>query len=42
MKNTMTRTNPWEALYESYKDIYTKDEIDEMTFAELQELYNQK
>lgn len=37
----MERINPWEALYKPYEGIYTKDEIDEMTFAELQELYDQ-
>ena len=37
----MTRMNPWEALYEQYKHLYTKEQIDEMTFAEIQELYDQ-
>lgn len=36
----MTRMNPWEALYEPYKNLYTKEQIDEMTFAEIQELYD--
>ena len=30
--------NIWEKLYVEYKGIYTKEEIDEMTFAELEEL----
>lgn len=31
-------TCPWEMMYEPYEGIYTKDEIDEMTFEELFEL----
>jgi hypothetical protein len=32
------RKDIWERLYESYKDQYTKEQINEMTFAELCEL----
>ena len=39
--NTMSRMNPWEALYEPYKNIYTKEEINKMTLEEIQELYYQ-
>jgi hypothetical protein len=30
--------NIWDSLYEVYKEQYTKEEIDEMTFAEIGEL----
>lgn len=30
--------NIWDKVYEMYKDYYTKEQIDEMTFAELGEL----
>jgi len=30
--------NIWDSLYEVYKEQYTKEQIDEMTFAELGEL----
>ena len=33
-----TYINPWELAYELYKGIYTKDEIDEMLFCEINEL----
>ena len=28
----------WDSVYEAYKEQYTKEQIDEMTFAELSEL----
>jgi uncharacterized membrane protein len=31
----------WDLIYRQYRDIYTKEEIDEMTFAELDELIQQ-
>ena len=30
--------NIWDKMYEVYKDQYTREEIDEMTFAEIGEL----
>ncbi len=30
--------NIWDSLYEVYKEQYTREQIDEMTFAELGEL----
>ncbi len=30
--------NVWDRMYEVYKDQYTKEQIDEMTFAEIGEL----
>ena len=33
--------NIWDTMYEKYKEYYTKKEIDEMTFAELNELINE-
>ena len=41
MENSKQITCPWEMMYEPYEDIYTKDEIDEMTFAEIGELIEQ-
>ena len=41
MKNSKQTTNPWEMMYEPFKGIYTKDEIDEMSFAEIGELMDQ-
>lgn len=33
--------NPWDIAYEMYKERYTKEQIDEMLFMEIQELiYN--
>lgn len=33
-----TKMNIWDKMYEVYKDQYTKEQIDEMTFAEIGEL----
>ena len=33
--------NIWDTMYEKYKKYYTKEQIDEMTFAELNELINE-
>ena len=41
MENSKQTTNPWEMMYEPFKGIYTKDEIDEMSFAEIGELMDQ-
>ena len=41
MKKSKKTTNPWEMMYEPYFGIYTKDEIDEMSFAEICELHDQ-
>ena len=41
MENSKQTTNPWEMMYEPFKGIYTKDEIDEMSFAEICELHDQ-
>tara|TARA_R110002050_G_scaffold47938_8_gene111647 strand:- start:233 stop:361 length:129 start_codon:yes stop_codon:yes gene_type:complete len=30
--------NIWDTVYQEYKEYYTKEQIDEMTFAELGEL----
>lgn len=33
--------NPWDIAYEMYKDIYTREQIDEMLLIEIKELiYN--
>jgi len=32
------KLNPWDRVYELYKDIYTKEAVDEMLMCELQEL----
>ena len=32
------QTNPWDLAYELNKEFYTKDQIDEMTLAEIAEL----
>ena len=40
MENSKQTTNPWEMMYEPFKGIYTKDEIDEMSFAEICELHD--
>jgi hypothetical protein len=34
--------DPWELAYELNKEYYTKEEIDEMLFCEIQELLNQE
>lgn len=34
--------DPWETAYQRNKDHYTREEIDEMTFAELIELSQQE
>jgi hypothetical protein len=36
--NTNKTKNIWDIMYEHYKDHYTKEQINEMTFAELSEL----
>jgi hypothetical protein len=36
-----TSKNPWDLAYEEYKDIYTKEEIDEMPLCEVAELLDQ-
>ena len=41
METSKQTTNPWEMMYEPFKGIYTKDEIDEMSFAEIIELHDQ-
>ena len=32
------KINPWDMVYELYKDTYTKEEVDEMLMCELTEL----
>jgi hypothetical protein len=32
------KLNPWDMVYELYKDTYTKEEVDEMLMCELTEL----
>ena len=34
--------NPWDLAYEHNKDRYTKEQIDEMLFCEIQELIHQE
>lgn len=41
MEKSEQITCPWEMMYEPYEGIYTKDEIDEMTFDEIGELIDQ-
>ena len=41
MQKSELITCPWEMMYEPYEGIYTKDEIDEMTFDEIGELMDQ-
>jgi len=41
MNKVKQTLDPWEMMYEPFKGIYTKDEIDEMTFDEIDELINQ-
>jgi len=33
--------NPWDLVYEAYKDYYSREQIDEMLFCEVEELINQ-
>lgn len=37
----MKTGNPWDLAYEEYKDVYTKEQIDEMTLCEVAELLDQ-
>lgn len=34
----MSKLNPWVIAYERFSDQYTEEQINEMTFAEIQEL----
>ena len=36
------KLNPWDIVYELYKDTYTKEEVDEMLMCELTELIQTK
>ena len=38
MKANEKPRNIWDIMYEHYKDQYTREQINEMTFAELSEL----
>ena len=33
--------NPWDLVYQAYKDHYSREQIDEMLFCEVEELINQ-
>ena len=33
--------NPWDLVYEAYKDNYSRKQIDEMLFCEVEEIINQ-
>jgi hypothetical protein len=33
--------SPWDLAYEEYKDVYSRAEIDDMLFCEIDELINQ-
>ena len=34
--------SPWDLVYEKYKDVYSRADIDEMLFCEIDELINQE
>ena len=36
------KLNPWDMVYELYKDTYTKEQVDEMLMCELTELIQTK
>lgn len=36
-----TSKNPWDLAYEEFKDVYSREEIDDMLFCEIEELINQ-
>ena len=34
--------NPWDLAYEEFKDVYSRADIDDMLFCEIEELINQE
>ncbi len=40
--NKEKQKNPWDLAYELSKDYYTRADIDEMLFCEIEELLNQE